>query len=81
MTFTTGHQTRAGDDGQVWKRSWYSDSANSCVWVTRYPSSDDILVRDEHGNQLTFTPKEFGVFIAEVRDGGFDDFVTGRHPG
>lgn len=61
----------------AWRKSRRSGNGGAdCVEVGVWPSRTPYLVRDSKdpdGPVLTFTPSQWGAFVADVKDGAVDD--------
>lgn len=63
-----------------WRKARRSNASGNCVEMARLPHGDGFAIRNSRnpeGPALVFTPAEITAFVAGVRDGDFDDLVTG----
>src|SRR5262245_49930497 len=63
-----------------WRKARRSNASGNCVELARLPHGDGFVIRNSRhpeGPALVFTPAEITAFVAGVRDGDFDDLVTG----
>ncbi len=73
------HNSRAGPAGMVWRKSGRSGAAGNCVELAPAAPGAVAVRNSRHpdGPLLIFPTADMAAFLAEIKDGDFDDLIAG----